>query len=122
MSSTLKISGDEQLTFLKDLWQNKLTVSFDAINSTKLAIYTEKSENGSIIYDKTGGGFVNGYDNKKGRIGWFVGYLSCSTNNHDYVFITNFTDELDSDVLVAKKLVILQSKLFMDCICGRMKK
>ena len=91
LGSTLKISGNEQLIFLKRLWQNQLAVSDFAVNTTKKALYAEKSEIGSILYSKTGSGFSN--DN---RIGWLVGYLFY--NNHNYIFVTNFTSKENSKI------------------------
>lgn len=96
LSSSLKISGNEQLKFLIRLWQNKLALSTAAINHTKKSLYSEKLENGATIYEKTGSGFVNGSNGKSDRIGWFVGYLFF--NHHDYVFVTNFIDETDSKI------------------------
>lgn len=94
LSSSLKISGNEQLHFLKRLWNNRLAASAFAINNTKKIIPSEVSEIGSTLYGKAGAGFINESNNKDGRIGWFVGYVSL--NKHDYIFVTNFTDKIDS--------------------------
>lgn len=92
LSSTLKISGDEQLDFLKRLWRGELAISPHAIKLTKQSIYAEVLENGDTIYGKMGSGFLDGCNNADGwRVGWFVGYLI--RDKKDYVFVTNFSDK-----------------------------
>lgn len=81
LSSTLKISADEQLEFLKNLWQEKLNVSEKAMKLTKKSIYAETLSNSDILQGKTGSAELN-------AIGWFVGYLH--HKNNDYIFVTNY--------------------------------
>jgi beta-lactamase class D len=109
LSSTLKISADEQLNFLIRLWQNKLAVSPAAMNFTKSAIYAEKLDDNSIIYGKTGSGYVN-----NANIGWFVGYLS--SHEHNYVFITNFISKADKKVLSGNEAKDLTKKILRQSI------
>lgn len=97
LSSSLEISGNEQLNFLIRLWRNNLAVSASAMNLTKKFLYSEKLENGGTIYGKTGAGFINNFDSKNSsRVGWFVGYLTAGKRN--YVFVTNFIDKQDSKI------------------------
>jgi len=91
LSSTLKISAQEQLNFLKNLWQGNLPVSPHAIALTKKCLFQEIVSSSSILYDKTGSGYLdNKNDSSDRKLGWFVGYLI--QDNHQYVFVTNFSD------------------------------
>jgi beta-lactamase class D len=91
LSSTLAISADEQLEFLKRFWRGKLDVASTAIELTKNSLYPERSEEGNVIIGKTGSAML-GSRNKPDsrRVGWFVGYLSHA--GHEYIFVTNFND------------------------------
>jgi len=108
LASTLKISADEQLNFLKRLWQNQLSVSDFAIRTTKNALYAEKTATGGTFYSKTGSGF----DNEGNRLGWAIGYLS--SNNHDYVFITNFTSKVTSKIAAGQEAKGITEQVIRD--------
>lgn len=91
LSSTLKISANEQIDFLKNLWKGNLSVSAHAITLTKKCLPRETTPSGGTLYGKTGSGFLDDRNDPDGRmLGWFVGYLIQS--NHQYVFATNFSD------------------------------
>jgi beta-lactamase class D len=87
LSSTLKISAYEQMNFLKNFWEETLPISSRAIILTKKCLPKEITNSGNILYGKAGTGYV---DNGQ-TLGWFVGYLITS-DNHQYVFVTNFSD------------------------------
>lgn len=91
LSSTLKISAEEQLDFLKRLWRARLPVSARAAALTRKSIYSEASASGAVMSGKTGSGFLEGHDKRNGRqVGWFEGHLS--SGGREYVFVTNFSD------------------------------
>lgn len=91
LSSTLKISANEQIDFLKNLWKGNLSVSAHAIALTKKRLPQEITPSSGILYGKTVSGFLDDRNDPNGRmLGWFVGYLIRS--NHQYVFATNFSD------------------------------
>lgn len=93
LSSSLKISGDEQLTFLKGLLNNTLPVSKEAMTNTKENMFLKTTMNGWKLYGKTGSGIVidkNGERSKDLQQGWFVGFLA--NNNQKYIFVMNFAD------------------------------
>ncbi|MCL5261472.1 MAG: penicillin-binding transpeptidase domain-containing protein [Gammaproteobacteria bacterium] len=96
LSSSLKISADEELIFLKHLWKNQLAVSPTAIALTKKLLPVEKTVNNNTFYEKAGTGFLNGENANNGVIGWFVGFLT--TKKHDYVFVTISIDYPSSKV------------------------
>lgn len=91
LSSSLKISAEEQINFLKNLWQNNLPVSQHAISMTKNILPKEILDYGAVLYGKTGSGFIDGRDDPNSRmIGWYVGYFIL--NKHIYAFATNSSD------------------------------
>jgi beta-lactamase class D len=99
--STLKISAEEQLTFISKLWKAQLPVSKRAIELTKKIIFIKKIGANTELYGKTGTGCVLGTDcdKKPGRmLGWFVGVLK--NGKHEYAFAANATDK-DSEKAVA---------------------
>lgn len=85
LSSSLKLSANEQLAFLQALYENKLAVSEPALLNTKNNMYLETSPSGWKLYGKTGSGITkNGLPE-----GWFVGYVE--KDNQKYEFVLNFT-------------------------------
>lgn len=89
--SSLKISADEQVDFLKLLVTDKLPVSVAAMKNTKANMYLETSPKGWKLYGKTGSG-IHGLasDSQQPQDGWFVGYVEKAGKT--YVFVLNFTD------------------------------
>jgi beta-lactamase class D len=85
LSSTLKISADEQIGFWRRFWVGDLSVSSKAIEITKSLVFLEKTDSGSELYGKTGSGFGPGF-----RIGWFAGYIQ--KRGKQYVFALDFRD------------------------------
>lgn len=75
----LRISPEEQINFLKRLYENDLPFSQRSMDIVK-SIMIEKDTAGYILRAKAGWG---GQDNKD--IGWFVGYLE--TKNNVYFFV-----------------------------------
>jgi len=88
LGSTLKISSDEQIAFLRRLWQKRLAAAAgpSQVRACALLPTLARADGGSIL-GKTGSGTVNG-----GRtLGWFVGYVVTPKSNV-YVFVVNFED------------------------------
>lgn len=90
LTSSLKISANGQIDFLKLLWFSHLKVSSQAVEHTKNIIPSEKLESG-IIYGKTGSGILQAEEE---RLGWYVGYF-VNRDKH-YVFALNFKDAITS--------------------------
>jgi beta-lactamase class D len=81
LNSTLKISADEQVEFLKRLYKEELPVSKRSISIVKEIITLEETPDYKLS-GKTGGGPLG-----EGRyLGWFVGYLE--TKDNTYFFAT----------------------------------
>jgi beta-lactamase class D len=91
LGSTLLISADEQILFLKKLYESTLPFSRRSMDIVKQIIVLEKTDR-YILRGKTGmtdfpGGMF---------VGWFVGYLERDGNV--YFFATNiFTDNTERD-------------------------
>ena len=81
LGSTLKISADEQVEFLKRLYKEDLPVSKRSLRIVKDIITLEEAP-GYRLSGKTGGGPLG-----EGRfLGWFVGYVEAKGDT--YVFAT----------------------------------
>ena len=81
LNSTLKVSADEQVEFLRRLHKEELPVSKRSIRIVK-EIMTLEEAPGYKLSGKTGGGSL-----AEGRyLGWFVGYLE--TKENTYFFAT----------------------------------
>lgn len=81
LNSSLKISADEQVEFLKRLYGEELPVSKRSIKLVK-EIATLEETPGYKLSGKTGGGSLE--ENR--YLGWFVGYLE--TKDDTYFFAT----------------------------------
>ncbi|RUR06807.1 penicillin-binding transpeptidase domain-containing protein [Legionella sp. km772] len=96
LSSSLKISANEQLNFLTALSTKELPLSPDAVNNTINNMYLGKLDNGFKYYGKTGSGRHgrNERETNPSRIrdGWFVGLIE-GDKGQKYVFVTNLTDK-----------------------------
>jgi beta-lactamase class D len=93
VSSSLKISAQEQVAFLQKLWLGKLPVSKRAVDLTKKISFIKKLGKDSELYGKTGTGCLVGHDCMEypGKmLGWFVGVLK--TPKKEYVFAANGSD------------------------------
>lgn len=88
--SSLKISGDEQLTFLKAFLSDKLPVSKEAVNNTKENMFLEDLPQDWKLYGKSGSGPRTQAVDDGLTTGWFIGFVQ--KNNQTYIFVTNFTD------------------------------
>jgi beta-lactamase class D len=81
LNSTLKISADEQVEFLKRFYKEELPVSKRSLQIVKEIITLEETP-GYKLSGKTGGGPLG--ENR--FLGWFVGYLE--TQDGTYIFAT----------------------------------
>jgi beta-lactamase class D/beta-lactamase class D OXA-1 len=93
LSSSLKISADQQLEFLLALYYNQLPVSREALLNTKQNLYLETSKRDWMLFGKTGSGYASprtGDSFKDRPEGWFVGYIE--KPGQAYIFVLNFTE------------------------------
>ncbi len=79
LNSTLKISADEQIEFLRRFYDEKLGVSSGATDTVKKILVLEETPEYKLS-GKTGGvGSLNGK-----ALGWFVGYVETKDNTYFY--------------------------------------
>lgn len=92
VTSSLKISAQEQQSFLSKLWKNELPLSNKTVELTKKITFIKKIGK-SELYGKTGTGCLVGRSclSRPGKmIGTFVGVLK--TGSKTYVFAANASD------------------------------
>lgn len=79
LSSSLQISGFEQVDFLMRLLDQNLPVSSRAMEMTRKLLYLEEIGDGWKLYGKTGSGYelnIDGSRNMERPIGWFIGWIN----------------------------------------------
>lgn len=91
LNSSLKISADEQIEFLKKFYKNELPVSKRSAEIVKDILLQEET-NSYKLRGKTGSGYLG----KDRMLGWFVGYLEKADNV--YFFATNLEGKSFEDV------------------------
>jgi bla regulator protein BlaR1 len=100
IESTLRISADEQVSFLRRLWADSLPVNKGVQQTTRELMVLSRGDDGRILYGKTG----TAGDAKAdiARLGWFVG---CVTKGERKVFFaTRITGEPDASGRLARKI------------------
>jgi beta-lactamase class D len=103
LNSTLKISADEQVEFLKRLYREELPVSKRPLSILKEIMTLEETPDYKLS-GKTGGGVLG-----EGRyLGWFVGYLE--TKDGTYIFATEiegptYLSIRDERIAVTKRIL-----------------
>ena len=93
VSSSLKISGYEQLEFLRYFWQGKLAISKKTQDLSKEVFFIKKYSNGALLYGKTGTGCLQGQacmSQPDKMLGWFIGAVVSSGNTS--LFAANAAD------------------------------
>lgn len=83
VSSSLKISAHEELTFVSNFWNEKLGLSKRATDLTKKIIFIKNLSKNTELYGKTGTGCTAGHDcmNRPDKMfGWFVGIIKTPSN------------------------------------------
>lgn len=94
LSSSLKISAEEQIAFLQKLIDGKLPVSKRSHEMTKEILYVECLKDDYKLYAKTGSGCLRFQDRagkiKDSQIGWYVGWIQNA--KHTIVFTQYIQD------------------------------
>lgn len=97
LSSSLKISAQEQLTFLTAMLEGQLPLTPDAVKYTKANLYLGKLDNGFDYYGKTGSGRHGRNERMPNpsrlREGWFVGFVEDGAEQ--YIFVSNMSDKTE---------------------------
>lgn len=77
LSSSLKISPDQQVSFLRRFITGKLPISAKAVTMTQAIVPTFAAGDGWTVHGKTGAGWLRDAKGKPDRnrpLGWFVGW------------------------------------------------
>ncbi len=92
LSSTLKISPQEQIEFLRRLKNHQLKIKSEVLDTVLSLIPTEVEKTNFKVSGKTGSGFSwsdsESKSNPPYRLGWYIGYLL--KNSKDYAFVAAF--------------------------------
>ena len=95
LSSSLKISGEEQIAFLQKLINKQLPVNPKAHTLTKQILFVEDLPNGWKLYGKTGSGNLlnkDGSRNEDRQIGWFIGWVE---NGHRKIVFAHAIEDTE---------------------------
>jgi beta-lactamase class D len=99
LQSSLLISADEQVAFLRRLWAGQLPASAEGQRVTREIMEVGRRD-GRILYGKTGTGGDRAAD--RATLGWFVG---CVVRGERRVFFaTRITGERDASGRMARKI------------------
>lgn len=96
--SSLKISPQEQLTFIQKFLKRDLGVSAHAYDMTEKILPTFEAEDGWTLQGKTGSGFqfhADGSYNRKLHQGWFIGWAT--KGDQKVIIIETLYDTQPSD-------------------------
>jgi len=100
LESTLQISADEQVAFLRRLWENALPVGRDAQRITRGLMKISVDAEGRILCGKTGtGGDARA---NVARLGWFVGCVQAG--DHKVFFATRIKGAPDASGRLARQI------------------
>jgi beta-lactamase class D len=100
IESTLRISAEEKVTFLRRLWADQLPVSTNNQRIVRELMVLSRRDDGRVFSGKTG----TAGDAKAGiaRLGWFVGCVI--KGEHKYFFATRIKAETDASGPTARKI------------------
>jgi beta-lactamase class D len=113
LNSSLKISGEEQIDFLKKFITHKLPVKDSAIKHTKNIMFIEELPNGFKLYGKTGGAIqknTDGSDKEHMGFGWFVGFLE--KEGQTYIFAVNIHDQQEFEQYAGPRAKAMAKEIF----------
>jgi len=115
LSSSLKISNQEQISFLASMLHKKFLLSDHAYDMTKQILFIETLNNGWNFYGKTGAAFQQNKDGtfNNQQISWFIGWAT--KNNRNIIFVKNIIDKnlRCSQLKDSTRLFILKDKIFL---------
>ena len=111
LSSSIKISPEEQVEFLNKLYKGSLPFSERSVNILKNLIVQDSTEY-YVFSGKTGSGNTENNGNKTG-LGWFVGAVKLANGNL-FIFAVNIEGD-NADGITAREIAknILKSMKLM---------
>lgn len=93
LDSSLKITAENQMQFLKKFVKEELPVSKHAQQMTKKALFLEQDKQNVSLFGKTGAGYL---ENRVAH-GWFIGWAE--KDNNSYIFVSQIKDNKSGGVL-----------------------
>lgn len=108
LTSSLKISANEQIVFLDKILTHRLPVSQMALQHTQNILFIETLPNGWKLYGKTGSGALN----NGLRISWFVGWLEKA--GQTYIFAVNIQDQKKFNEFGERRARAIAKEIFKD--------
>ena len=101
LSSSLKISPEEQTVFLQKLLDRSLPVSKASYEKTKNIMFIQEMSGGWKLYGKTGNGLLRDKDGNKTDVqhGWFVGWIEKGARK--IVFASHIKDNEKQNVFAS---------------------
>lgn len=101
LSSSLKISPEEQTVFLQKVVDRTLPISKASYDKTKKIMFIQEMAGGWKLYGKTGNGLLRDKNGNKTDLqhGWFVGYIE--KGNRRIVFASHITDDEKQNVFAS---------------------
>lgn len=108
LNNTLKISPDEQLGLMKQLYFNKLTDLFSmrSMDKVKQAMLIERTDKYGLFY-KTG---LTTMENGR-PLAWIVGWVEEGIQNKPYFFVLNFESADPNANMIAIRTALLKDIL-----------
>jgi beta-lactamase class D len=100
LTGGLRITPEQQIDFLKRLYNNELPFSERSVNIVKNIMITEDSL-GYIMRAKTGWGSQDNID-----IGWYIGYLEANDNVYFFANCIQTSDFENENFAVARKDIV----------------
>ena len=101
LSSSLRISPEEQTVFLQKMLERKLPVSSVSYDKTKQIMFIQEMAGGWKLYGKTGNGLLRDKSGNKTDVqhGWFVGYIE--KGSRKIVFASHIVDSEKQNVFAS---------------------
>ena len=104
ISSSLNISPEEQIDFLKKLIDNKLPISQKSHEMTKKIMFMQELPGGWKLYGKTGNGSQLDHNKQKTDLqhGWFVGWIE--KDGRRIIFASHLADSNKQDTFASFRI------------------
>jgi beta-lactamase class D len=94
LTSSLKISPKEQISFLQKLVENKLPVSLRSHELTRSILYIEDFHEDWKLYGKTGCGNFKEKNQEVLQLGWFIGWIK---RDNEIIYFANYIELQQKD-------------------------
>ncbi len=112
INSSLLISPKEQVTFIQKMILGTLTISPNAIQTTKMLLFKEDLPQGWKLFGKTGwSGSYIGKDGKMIEHGWFVGWIEKDDRFFPFAYLIR-DEKIALDQRIPRVKELLKTAIF----------